>query len=190
MEKFYSIFLTVILIFIFPLFINSAWSKKGEKIPFHLNQNSSAGKKSPTELSQQVQTLLAQETNQNRAKKKLPPLTINETLVKAGLDHSGDMMKRKYLSHRSPEGKFVQHRVGKYAGGEVRTSLGENLHTIQSGDGLRDPMAIASLMMKDWMGSKSHRNNVLSKKFTQVGVGCVSDGNKILCTEVFSGPNL
>jgi uncharacterized protein YkwD len=55
---------------------------------------------------------------------------------------------------------------------------------------LTDPQAIAATMIKEWEGSPSHRENLLSKKFTQLGVGCSSDGLQIYCTQVFSGANL
>jgi uncharacterized protein YkwD len=42
-------------------------------------------------------------------------------------------------------------------------------------------------MMKDWMNSSSHRKNILSKNFEYLGVGCISDGNRIFCVQVFAG---
>lgn len=161
----------------------------GEMIPFQLQQTPSEKKVPPKVLNPQVEDLLVKETNEVRKKKKRVLLTVNPLLRKAATDHSRDMMNRHYLSHFSPEGKSVLDRVGRYVH-EIHTSVGENLHTIQSGHGLSDPQAIAHLMMSDWMHSPSHRDNIISKQFTQVGVGCVSNGFQIYCTQVFSGPNL
>jgi uncharacterized protein YkwD len=158
------------------------------QIPFHLQQ--SQNKVIPVKnLSSQVEDSLFGLTNDQRLKKKRVLLIREELLVRVARAHSQDMLKRNYLSHFSPEGKSV---VDRYAGetGEktIRRSLGENLHTIESSQGLRDPNAIAQVMIKDWMGSSSHRKNIFSKNYEDAGVGCASDGSRIFCTEVFAGP--
>lgn len=158
-------------------------------IPFQLNQQGSPKKVSPDQLNLLVETAILAGTNAEREKKGLSPLSDQPLLKKAAVDHSKDMMRRHYLSHFSPEGKSVVDRVQKYVK-PLQTSVGENLHTIQSGQGLYDAQAIANLMLSDWMHSKSHRKNILGKQFTQLGVGCTSDGREIYCTQVFSGPNL
>jgi uncharacterized protein YkwD len=162
-------------------------AEMGKQVPFHLEQKGE-GKLSPRELNAQVEQALLDQTNDYRKKKKRKPLSPNSLLKKAALDHSADMKKRNYLSHFSPEGKAVMDRLERYA--KIQTDLGENLHTIRSSQGLTDPQAIAAQMMKDWEGSPTHRDNLLSKKFTQLGVGCVTDGFQIFCTQVFSGPDL
>jgi uncharacterized protein YkwD len=163
--------------------------KEGQSIPFRLNQGQTTQKLSPAELSNKVEALIFEQTNEERQKKKLPALGHNEILVKVARDHSKDMLKRNYLSHFSPEGKSVVDRTSRYVK-QIRTSLGENIHTIMSSEGLRDPKAIADQMMDDWMHSASHRKNILSKDYANLGVGCTSDGIRIYCTQVFSGPNL
>lgn len=39
-----------------------------------------------------------------------------------------------------------------------------------------------------WMDSPGHRANLLDPELTQVGVGCVEDGDALLCSQVFLGP--
>jgi len=178
-----------ILIFSFVFFPHSppAWSQMGKQIPFQLEQKEGE-KLSPQALNQAVEQALMEQTNALRAKKKLAELNFNGFLQKAARDHSLDMVKRRYLSHFSPEGKNVLDRLGRYV--KVQTDVGENLHTIASPRGLSDPQAIAAQMIKDWEGSPSHRKNLLGKQFYQVGAGCEGDGMQIYCTEVFSGANL
>ncbi len=167
----------------------AAFCKEAPMIPFHLQQGKGGKALSPSELNMQVEELLFQETNSQRARQKLPPLSSNVTLIKVAHDHSQDMLKRNYLSHFSPEGKSVLDRTQKYAG-KVQSNLGENLHTIYSSEGLTDPQAIVHQMMEDWMHSSSHKKNIVGKNFTQLGVGCASDGERIYCTQVFAGGNL
>jgi uncharacterized protein YkwD len=164
-----------------------AWGGEGKAIPFQLQQKQQAPL-SPKDLNKQVEQAIQDLTNEFREKKKRAPLSYSSILQKAGVDHSADMLKKHYLSHFSPKGKSVVDRVGHYTA--IRTDIGENIHTIQSPRGLTDPQTIAGTMLKDWEGSPSHRENLLSKKFTQSGVGCASDGSQIYCTQVFSGPNL
>lgn len=173
------------------LFLGSnAWTKNQAKmIPFQLQQEGNPHKVSPEVLNQRVEKAILRDTNRQRQKKGLGPLATQELLQKAATDHSQDMKRRKYLSHFSPEGKSVVDRVKKYVS-PLQTSVGENLHTIRSGEGLYDAQAIADLMMSDWMKSKSHRKNILGKQFNYLGVGCVSDGREIFCTQVFSGDKL
>ena len=165
----------------------AAHGESGREIPFQLKQKQQAHI-SPKVLNEKVEQALLDQTNEFRAKKKLGSLAFNSILQKAATDHSSDMLKNNYLSHFSPKGKSVLDRVGHYT--KVQTDLGENIHTIRSARGLTDPEAIAATMIKDWEGSPSHRENLLSKKFTQLGVGCASDGSQIFCTQVFSGANL
>lgn len=182
-------FVPILVLLIGLAYGQSAEAKSAQKIPFHLQQKDSGPALSPSQVNSQVENLLIQGTNQNRKKKGLASLTFNATLKKAGLTHSRDMLNRNYLSHFSPEGNTVKDRLEKLVG-EIRTPIGENIHTIKSSQGFRDPQAIASVMISDWMGSPSHRKNILSKNFTQIGIGCANNGAQIYCTQVFSGPNL
>lgn len=161
-------------------------AKEGTTIPFHLQQKEGGKRLSPAEFARQTEALLFADTNRARSGKKLAALQDDEALLKAAKDHSQDMLKRNYLSHFSPEKKSVVDRVKKYEG-KVQRSLGENLHTITSSQGLSDPKAVADQMMDDWMHSPSHRKNILAKNFGYLGVGCASDGQRIFCTQVFGG---
>ncbi len=162
-------------------------AKSTKNIPFHLNQKKSSEKLSLDELSHKVEDLIFAATNELHHEHKLVTLKTEKLLVETARDHSQDMLKRNYLSHFSPEGKSVVDRYRKRAG-KVERSLGENLHTISSSQGLYDPEAIAKLMMNDWVHSPSHRENLLAKQFTALGLGCASDGERIFCTQVFAGP--
>ncbi|HKY62452.1 MAG TPA: CAP domain-containing protein [bacterium] len=165
----------------------AAEAKGSGAIPFHLQQQASGKSLSPAELSRQVESRIFEGTNGVREAKKLKRLGSEELLVKAARDHAQDMMKRNYLSHNSPEKKTVIDRLRKYQP-KLERSVGENLHTISSAQGLFDPRAIADQMMDDWMNSSSHRKNILSKKYEYLGVGCTSDGQRIFCVQVFAGP--
>jgi len=185
--------LLLFLLFFLGLFQGPAFHFKeaysaGPK-PFQLKQEDSDVSYSKKDLRKAVEALLFEETNQVRGKKGLSTFQSNDTLIKAARFHSEDMFKRNYLSHFSPNGKSPLDRIRQFKPG-YDESCGENVHSIFSGQGLRDPEAIARQMMKDWVGSPDHRKNIVSKEYALLGVGCATDGVKIYCTQVFSGPNL
>lgn len=108
---------------------------------------------------------ILQETNQERAKIGLEPLVINEELNQAALAKAQDMFNDQYWAHVAPDGKqawdFIKETkyVYKYAG--------ENL--------ARD-FDNSSEVVKAWMNSPSHRENIVNSDFTQMGLAIV-DGN-------------
>lgn len=108
---------------------------------------------------------LLQETNQERSKIGLDPLVINEDLNQAALAKAQDMFNDQYWAHVAPDGKqawdFIKETkyVYKYAG--------ENL--------ARD-FDNSSEVVKAWMNSPSHRENIVNSDFTQMGLAIV-DGN-------------
>jgi uncharacterized protein YkwD len=189
MKSFWFFALLFFFTALVPPFPGVGWGEEGKKIPFVLQQGDPGKPLSSEELNREIEKFIVERSNEIRGEKKLEVLEQNEILAKAGRDHSMDMLKKDYFSHFSPDGKSVVDRVKKYVA-EPRTSLGENVHVIYSGRGLQDPQAISRTMVDDWMRSKSHRENILAKKYTQTGVGCANDGFKVYCTQVFSGPKL
>jgi len=43
-------------------------------------------------------------------------------------------------------------------------------------------------VMEAWLGSPGHRANIVDPDLTEIGIGCVPDGVKLLCSQVFLGP--
>jgi uncharacterized protein YkwD len=127
---------------------------------------------SPKNLSRLSQATLCL-MNSERRKNGLPALSRNDLLARASRGHSIDMVKRRYFSHDSPEGRSVvdrlaaTHYISKKRGG---WAVGEN---IAWGTGqLGSPRAI----VQAWMNSPGHRRNLLSPKYSSVGLG-IAYGN-------------
>jgi len=59
------------------------------------------------------------------------------------------------------------------------TTAAENLSRAAAG-----PQAVVDA----WLSSSGHRANLLDPALTQLGVGCVLDGDQMLCSQVFLGP--
>lgn len=125
---------------------------------------------------------LLEKTNQERQKTGLEPLVINEALNQAALAKAQDMFTDQYWSHTAPDGKqawdFIKaaNYVYKYAG--------ENL----ARDFSNDEEVVAA-----WMNSPSHRDNLLNREFTQMGLAVVTDNLKgfetTLVVQIFAVPS-
>ncbi|MFV0415497.1 MAG: CAP domain-containing protein [Chthoniobacterales bacterium] len=106
--------------------------------------------------------------NQERAKKKRPPLVWDESLARAARYHAADMAKDGYFKHASfdrKNGKLVRvertfERIARFA----KNPRAENIAV-----GQISPRQV----MAGWMKSRSHRNNILSPFSTRIGVAFV-----------------
>lgn len=104
-------------------------------------------------------------TNQQRAANGLPPLVLNDALNHSAAAKADDMLRQDYWSHVSPGGTQPWFFFSQ-AGYNYRHA-GENL--------ARD-FPDASSAMTAWMASPTHRDNILSSKYVDVGIAVV-DGD-------------
>lgn len=101
-------------------------------------------------------------TNIERSNNGLPSLTDNPVLDKAALAKGQDMLAKGYWAHVAPDGKepwtfFVS------AGYEYKYA-GENL--------ARD-FPDATSAVNAWMASPTHKENLLSPNYKEIGIGIV-----------------
>jgi hypothetical protein len=121
-------------------------------------------------------------TNAERQKVGVGPLNYNEQLAIAAAKKADDMFKDNYWAHISPvSGKtpwiFIHNSGYEY------TNAGENLAR---------GFATAEDTMKAWMASPTHRENVLSANYQDVGFAIkqgtlTGEDHTILVVEMFGG---
>ena len=104
-------------------------------------------------------------TNQQRQSQGLPALELDPQLSAAAARKAADMFARDYWSHVSPAG--TQPWTFITAAGYSYRYAGENLARDFS-----DPDSV----VQAWMNSPSHRENMLSNRYRDMGVA-VADGN-------------
>jgi uncharacterized protein YkwD len=121
-----------------------------------------AGEPAKLELSKEERTLL-ELTNAERKKKELPPLKPSPLLFKVARAHAANMAKHEKMAHDLDDKNPFQRL--KEAGYKYAFA-GENVAA-----GLDDLAEI----MKGWMESEFHRKNILSEKFTEIGLGIARD---------------
>lgn len=102
--------------------------------------------------------------NSERQKVGLLALSYDEKLTSIARSHSGDMFRRGYFSHYSPEGETVIDRARK--AGISYQVIGENLAYAPT----------LELAHKGLMNSPGHRANILSADYRKVGVGIMDGG--------------
>lgn len=99
--------------------------------------------------------------NQARRDHGLPALNVDDTLLTSSATHARDMATRGYFSHWTPEGWDASARI--YGWGFPRwAGIAENIAAGQ-GD--------AWSVVRQWLGSEGHRNNLLNPSFRGVGAG-------------------
>jgi uncharacterized protein YkwD len=104
--------------------------------------------------------------NRERTDRGLPALRQNPILDQASLEHSQDMVRLNYFEHTAADGRTVGDRLRRlgYERG-VNASAGEN---IAYGVG---PKATPAAIVKAWMDSPPHREDILRPSFTEIGIG-------------------
>lgn len=99
--------------------------------------------------------------NQERTKRGLQPVTLNETLSKMADDYACDMINDGFFDHVDKEGRGPGQRA--ISEGYIFLAIGENL-----AGGQNTP----EWAMSDWMKStEGHRENILAAQWREIGVG-------------------
>ncbi|MCT4595856.1 MAG: SafA/ExsA family spore coat assembly protein [Anaeromicrobium sp.] len=116
--------------------------------------------------------------NVERSKNGLPALKANWQLSRCARYKSQDMINKNYFSHESPTYGSPFKMMESF--GLRFSSAGENI-----AKGQRTPKAV----MNAWMNSPGHRNNILSRTYTEIGVGLAKDKNGVsYWTQMFMKP--
>lgn len=87
------------------------------------------------------------------------PLKLNVLLTQAAHVHADDMARYRYLEHEGRDGSTPATRVSQT--GYKWKSVGEN---VAAGSGTADQV------ITDWLGSPHHCANIMSPKFTEMGI--------------------
>lgn len=103
---------------------------------------------------------VARLVNTERARFGLPALKTAAPLADAAKSHTQDMACNLFFSHTGSNGATVWDRIAAF--GYAYTYAGENV-----AGGYATPGAVVA----GWMSSPGHRANILSDKFTEIGVG-------------------
>lgn len=97
-------------------------------------------------------------TNEERSKQGLSELGLDSELSKAALEKAQDMFVHNYWAHNSPEGKtpwvFMK---------------GSGYEYVYAGENLARGFSTSNEVVDAWMASPSHRANMLSSNYRDIG---------------------
>lgn len=102
-------------------------------------------------------------TNQKRQEQGTPPVVLNKELSDAAAAKANDMFAKDYWAHNAPDGTtpwvFIQNAGYSY---------------IYAGENLAKDFADSKGVVNAWMTSPSHRDNMLSHRYDEVGFAVVN----------------
>ncbi|MCR8995860.1 serine protease [Brevibacillus sp. 7WMA2] len=98
--------------------------------------------------------------NKERAKAGLKPLSMDTELAKMATDKAKDMADNNYFDHDSPTFGSPFNMMDQY-----------KISYQTAGENIAEGQRSAEEVMKDWMGSDGHRENIMNSSFTKIGVG-------------------
>lgn len=114
---------------------------------------------------------IVQGTNEVRRAKGLPGLGGSSCARDAAQRRAAALIGKTELTHASLTGVIAYCARGKAAA-----------------ENLSQAAASPAAVIDAWMHSFGHRSNLLDPSLTEIGVGCVVDGESMLCSQVFLGP--
>ena len=101
-------------------------------------------------------------TNRERAKANLSPLKENPQLNDAARRKAADMFAKDYWAHNSPTGVKPWYWI---------TATGYNY--LHAGENLARDFSNPNAIVSAWMDSPTHRDNLLSLRYQDIGVAVV-----------------
>ncbi len=133
-----------------------------------------------------LERLIWQKTNEERKQRGLPALNWEDGLSLTARYHSNDMATKNFFDHQNLENVGPSFRAAKIHRSFVGL-VGENIFMMTQSS--TDIAQQAEQIMRGWMNSTGHRENILRDTFNSLGVGCVEvkKGNTtwIYATQVF-----
>ena len=132
----------------------------------------------------QIERAILELVNQERAKVGATPLQLDDTLQATARSHCDDMVLRNYFDHADPDGFSPADRISE-AHRQLIGLTGENIWMGTNID-LSDQKKTAASIMNDWMHSTGHRDGILNKTYTHIGVGVAIKGRDVKATQNFA----
>ena len=103
--------------------------------------------------------------NGERAADGLAALSSEPALERAATAYSQAMVQRRFFGHVTPGGETIEQRLAGYFGSAGGGAMGENIAWGER------TLATPASIVRSWMASPGHRQNILSPRFKEIGVG-------------------
>lgn len=103
-------------------------------------------------------------TNMIRNRFEHQQLGWDQKIASVAFQHSKDMAEHNYFSHISPEGKGLQERLKDH-----------KVYYFSAGENIAAQYPDAPAAVEGWLNSEGHREALLNKDYTHLGVGVYRD---------------
>lgn len=162
MKNYIKIFVTLIILFICVLALNSySYAASSTKFSITVDEDYNYANK------------MLKSVNEERKKDGKSALKIDSNLTKIAMQRAAELVL--YYSHTRPNGGgLVSIKELK-----KHKHIGENISTVYSPaakfteDNIFKETDVNKIAMNAFMNSTGHRANILSKKYKSIGIGCV-----------------
>tara|TARA_R110002096_G_scaffold67332_14_gene163451 strand:+ start:7277 stop:7942 length:666 start_codon:yes stop_codon:yes gene_type:complete len=142
-----------------------------------------------------IQLAVALVTNEVRIKNRRKPLLLRAALVRSAQMHADDMAKGGFFSHNNPKDRskktpkqraalagianpliaenIAQNFGIQYVAGTSVSFGGPGVLIDKGGNPIpaHTPLSLADTLVEQWMNSRGHRQNILSKDALEIGCG-------------------
>ena len=124
--------------------------------------------------------------NQSRAQYGFAPLRLDAGIAAVASAHAWDQLNYGYFSHTGRDGSRVSDRLSR--AGVSFSSSGENM-CYYNGIGVRAMLewCHSTFMSEPYPGFANHIGNILSPRFSRVGIGIAESGGKVIIVWDFAG---
>ncbi len=128
-------------------------------------------------IGSQTRAELFDQVNTERARYGLAPLSLHPLLTTAAENHAEDMWKRRYFNHTTPEGLTYIDRIEAVGYLQPTFELCPCKTTCTCspyfalGENIAQGQLTVDEVMRDWLASPSHRQNILNPSFRNIGIG-------------------
>lgn len=129
-------------------------------------------------MTDPVVTDLIAAHNRERAQHNHSPLKAEPKLMEAARLHARDMAEHSKMAHEGSDGSTPAQRVAR-----------QDYHYLKTGENVAFGQPTVKDVMRSWMNSPGHRENILTPDFAEIGVARVADakGEPYWCA-VFGNP--
>lgn len=144
-----------------------------------LQQNNNISSLKPQTALNEYENVVAALINNYRTDNGVNPIAFDGTLTYVAKLRSQDLMDRNYFSHYTPEGTTVFNLLR--ANNVSFSQGGENLAQAKPAN-----IGTPEAFLNAWANSPTHKSNMLRSSYNYIGVGMVSNGDRIVVTTVFT----
>lgn len=120
--------------------------------------------------------------NELRTSVGVGTLEKSKLLSDSAYIRSKEMLDTDYFEHTRPDGSSYTTAID--AAGYQWSSVGENIGYC-SGYSMEQ---VANAIFEGWKNSPGHYQNMISEKYTQIGISICADGTKVYATQNFGKP--